>query len=272
LQGLFDEIVDEGLGDDGVPPEGPGADMPDEPGDDESHEPVLVCEDGLSQLVEASAPAPVVVGPLSTATGCTIEYVARTVAVLIGECKRDLELAQELACKSRGEEEYLDSRVISLVLFEGQVLWVRWTDGRAWEGRPIVVHGDDNAIQAIVAHRVSVQSYHGCTVLLPRAPVSMKMRKSTYADKMPEWAMSLYRWHLAQHFSGPLDASDRSTPPCIVCRTGDACEIEAGSEDWGLYRCKVCATVWHRECAFAYSGVRDNAVFPVIGFTCPVCL
>ena len=181
--------MDEGLGDDGVPLEGPGADLPDEPGEwlgDESHEPVLVGEDGLfedgAQIVEASAPAPVLVGPLSRATGCTIEYVARTVAVLIGECKRDLELAQELACKSRGEDEHLDSRVISLVLFEGQVLWVRWTDGRAWEGRPIVVHGDDNAIQAIVAHRVAVQSYYGCTVLLPRAPVSMKMRKSTYAD------------------------------------------------------------------------------------------
>jgi hypothetical protein len=224
--------------------------------------------DGLGGETGAD-PDVLTVGPLAEST--SYEPVKKDVQTRVDEFVDLLKLSFEFA--EAVSLQPISNGGISLVVHGDEVMWVRWTEAAVFQARQLTVHGHENAIKAIVANRVPKIELVGCKIVLSNAPVTMKMRTESFADRMPEWCMRLYIHHLTQQFCGPLDKADSKTGCCIVCVAGDAYMVRSGFDDWDIFRCKTCLTTWHLECARCFRGVRFYpAAVCSFDFRCPICV
>jgi hypothetical protein len=211
------------------------------------------------------------VGPL--ALSIAYDRVRLDVEEAIKQSKELLALAREFALAAGfAAVDRPTNHSISLIEHDGQVMWAYWTDSSAWEMRPLTVQGSDHFIQAIVPHRVIKRQVIGCRIIVGKVPATMRMRRQSYADKVPEWCMTLFKHASAQFFSGPLDPDDPLTSSCVVCLEGSESGVRSAPADWELHRCVDCTTVWHRECARAYKASLSWTAFDSGSFQCPLCM
>ena len=198
------------------------------------------------------------------------ELVRETLAAEVDANIKALQTAIETAAYY--SRHPIRDKAVSLVVQGESADLVQWTSVTEKKGRKVAID-HMNRVKSIVAYAVPIQCFSEARVFIHEVPVVMARVTPTLRDTVPAWCMLLWAHCQDQFFSGPLVSPARRRGcayECVVCyavrkREGLVLPLEQDC----VFSCKVCATLWHSECAKYVLADPDVCLNP---FVCPHCV
>ena len=202
------------------------------------------------------------------------QNIRRRIVAHIEQRRGAIEAARRLAQAVAADT--LERRQISLMEdpFRG-VLFVEWTDPARRMAREIILD-NLNRIVAVPEYTLGDPTSYAacppphivnCGVTKRRQGGRTEETKKLRVD-MPEWTITLLRWHQARIHPGPLDGSSEAHKhlSCLYC-TESGHRLRA---DTDIYRCVSCACAMHLWCADLARGDDHDEWFNA-QHQCAVC-
>ena len=151
----------------------------------------------------------------------------------------------------------------------GFALFVSWVSAMNLLARVVRLDSFSRMIWN-VASLVPVQDFSDATILVRHLGVRLEHVTSRERPTMPEWALQMRSGASLQDFGGPLADVGATCTVCAAARDLGLAPLVDGRREQVCWGCRVCLSVWHRECAIRFD--PDSIVMAGASFTCPLCV
>ena len=189
-----------------------------------------------------------------------VAHVARTLALAALSTTQEAHVrASESSAKSPAD------KMISLVVHDGDAIFVRWVNARTRIARLISLD-EHNRIKTIVAYAVPLVDLSSSKICIVDTGTTMIQTTAAGRPPMPSWCLAIQNRERVRLYCGPME---NDSLKCILCA---AMEMEGHVEPdprpfrSDMYVCTECLSPWHQSCA---TFLKKDVCFET--FVCPVC-
>jgi hypothetical protein len=165
----------------------------------------------------------------------------------------------------------LKAGMISLILHDGDVMFVQWTAPDLMGARQVSID-EHGRVKTIVACVIPVCYYKAATILIRDTGAVMVRARAASRPPMAPWCLVVQRHRRMSDIGGPL-LDDPTGLGCVVCRHGHSAS-PADVSKAHLFMCSCCLVAYHDVCALRLHpyGLTTHRQDTLCRTTCPICV